>query len=424
MVAAYDQLLAQGLVESRASAASSCARRWAMASGPRAVAAAPRSAGADQRHHAGSAACSSRPAPSPCRAWARCRSNGWIRPCSPARCAKVSAQLAAARCMASEPAGDSACGGRWRHGWWSTASPPAPADHHHRRHSTRWTSSPAPARPARSVLVDEPGWSVEYARLAALACACCRCRAAPEGPDLASDAAPRRGAAGSARPRLYVTVSVLHNLTGASLSLQSAQRCSSSPRRTTSPSSRTTPTPTWRRRTCRAWRAGRAGAHRLRLGLLQDPHAELAHRLYRRAGALGRPPDRHQAARHADHALDDGVGAGSLPGAWPADGTCRTRAAPAGRARRPLGGAGARPRLPLRRRAARPVRLGRHRRRHRAPRPGHARRRLADRAGRPVPRLAAPTDADAHQLRHHAGGALLARPAACSGCLRPFRDQA
>ena len=74
------------------------------------------------------------------------------------------------------------------------------------------------------VLVDEPGWSVEYARLAALGMRVLPVPRGEDGPDLAAmqrliEAQPMKQ-----RPRLYVTVSVLHNPTGASLSLQSAHR--------------------------------------------------------------------------------------------------------------------------------------------------------------------------------------------------------
>ena len=79
-------------------------------------------------------------------------------------------------------------------------------------------------KPGDSVLVDEPGWSVEYARLAALGMRGLPVPRGDDGPDLAVmqrliDAQPAQQ-----RPRLYVTVSVLHNPTGASLSLQLAHR--------------------------------------------------------------------------------------------------------------------------------------------------------------------------------------------------------
>ena len=75
-----------------------------------------------------------------------------------------------------------------------------------------------------SVLVDEPGWSVEYARLAALGLRVLPVPRGDDGPDLGVmqrliDAQPAPN-----KPRLYVTVSVLHNPTGASLSLQVAHR--------------------------------------------------------------------------------------------------------------------------------------------------------------------------------------------------------
>jgi DNA-binding transcriptional MocR family regulator len=75
-----------------------------------------------------------------------------------------------------------------------------------------------------SVLVDEPGWSVEYARLTALGLRMLPVPRGPEGPDLATMQRLIEAQPEAAKPRLYVTVSVLHNPTGASLSLQSAHR--------------------------------------------------------------------------------------------------------------------------------------------------------------------------------------------------------
>jgi DNA-binding transcriptional MocR family regulator len=79
-------------------------------------------------------------------------------------------------------------------------------------------------RAGDSVLVDEPGWSVEYARLAALGM---HVLPVPRGENGADVAAMRRlieAQKAAARPRLYITVSVLHNPTGATLSLQTAHR--------------------------------------------------------------------------------------------------------------------------------------------------------------------------------------------------------
>lgn len=70
------------------------------------------------------------------------------------------------------------------------------------------------------VLVDEPGWSVEYARLAALGLRVLPVPRSEDGPDLAV----MEQLIDAHHPRLYVTVSVLHNPTGASLSLGSAHR--------------------------------------------------------------------------------------------------------------------------------------------------------------------------------------------------------
>jgi DNA-binding transcriptional MocR family regulator len=79
-------------------------------------------------------------------------------------------------------------------------------------------------RAGDSVLVDEPGWSVEYARLAALGMRVLPVPRGESGPDVASMRRLIEAQKPAARPRLYVTVSVLHNPTGASLSLQSAHR--------------------------------------------------------------------------------------------------------------------------------------------------------------------------------------------------------
>ncbi len=73
------------------------------------------------------------------------------------------------------------------------------------------------AAPGDTVLVDEPGWAVEYARLTRMGLRLLpvpRGHAEGGGPDLAVMAALLR----EHRPRFYVTVSVLHNPTGVSLS--------------------------------------------------------------------------------------------------------------------------------------------------------------------------------------------------------------
>jgi DNA-binding transcriptional MocR family regulator len=75
-------------------------------------------------------------------------------------------------------------------------------------------------RAGDSVLVDEPGWAVEYARLAALGMRLLPVPRGEEGPDLEV----MQRLIEAHRPRLYVTVSVLHNPTGASLSLRRAHQ--------------------------------------------------------------------------------------------------------------------------------------------------------------------------------------------------------
>ena len=79
-------------------------------------------------------------------------------------------------------------------------------------------------RPGDTVLVDEPGWSVEYARLAALGLRMLPVPRGADGPDLDTLQRLVEAQKPADRPRLYVTVSVLHNPTGASISLAHAHR--------------------------------------------------------------------------------------------------------------------------------------------------------------------------------------------------------
>jgi DNA-binding transcriptional MocR family regulator len=75
-------------------------------------------------------------------------------------------------------------------------------------------------QPGDSVLVDEPGWAVEFARLSRLGVRLLPVPRGPQGPDLAVMQALLK----AHKPRLYVTVSVLHNPTGCSLSLAAAHQ--------------------------------------------------------------------------------------------------------------------------------------------------------------------------------------------------------
>jgi len=79
-------------------------------------------------------------------------------------------------------------------------------------------------RAGDSVLVDEPGWSVEYARLAALGMHVLPVPRGRDGPDVAAMRRLIEAQPAGNRPRLYVTVSVLHNPTGASLGLHAAHQ--------------------------------------------------------------------------------------------------------------------------------------------------------------------------------------------------------
>jgi len=69
-------------------------------------------------------------------------------------------------------------------------------------------------QPGDAVLVDEPGWAVEFARLTRMGM---RLLPVPRGRDGGPDLEVMAALLREHRPRLYVTVSVLHNPTGVSL---------------------------------------------------------------------------------------------------------------------------------------------------------------------------------------------------------------
>ena len=73
-------------------------------------------------------------------------------------------------------------------------------------------------RPGDPVMVEEPGWTVEFARLASLGMRVLPVPRGPDGPDLAV----MQRYCESCSPKIYVSVSVLHNPTGYSLSPASA----------------------------------------------------------------------------------------------------------------------------------------------------------------------------------------------------------
>jgi DNA-binding transcriptional MocR family regulator len=76
--------------------------------------------------------------------------------------------------------------------------------------------------PGDSVLVDEPGWPVEFARLALMGVRCIPVPRAHDGPDRAVMRRILDSWRGDDKPRAYVTVSVLHNPTGSSITLAAA----------------------------------------------------------------------------------------------------------------------------------------------------------------------------------------------------------
>jgi DNA-binding transcriptional MocR family regulator len=75
-------------------------------------------------------------------------------------------------------------------------------------------------QPGDAVLVDDPGWAIEYARLTQAGMRLLPVPRGADGPDLAV----MQRLVEQHRPRMYVTVSVLHNPTGNSLSLAQAHQ--------------------------------------------------------------------------------------------------------------------------------------------------------------------------------------------------------
>ncbi|RQO55893.1 PLP-dependent aminotransferase family protein [Paucibacter sp. KBW04] len=75
-------------------------------------------------------------------------------------------------------------------------------------------------QPGDAVLVDDPGWAIEFARLSQAGMRLLPVPRGAEGPDLAVMAQLIE----QHRPKMYVTVSVLHNPTGNSLSLANAHQ--------------------------------------------------------------------------------------------------------------------------------------------------------------------------------------------------------
>lgn len=75
-------------------------------------------------------------------------------------------------------------------------------------------------QPGDAVLVDDPGWAMEFARLGRMGMRLLPVPRDANGPDLER----MQALLAEHRPRVYVTVSVLHNPTGHSLSLATAHR--------------------------------------------------------------------------------------------------------------------------------------------------------------------------------------------------------
>ena len=278
-------------------------------------------------------------------------------------------------------------------------------------------------RAGDSVLVDEPGWAVEYARLAALGMRLLPVPRGESGPDLAV----MQQLIDAHQPRLYVTVSVLHNPTGASLSLQRAHQLLQLAEKNDlhivedDTYAHLAPAHLPRlaaldglRRTFYISGFSKILAPNWRVGYLAAPlpwvdrlvDTKLLSTLTTPAlteRALAHCLEQGLLRRHTERVMQ------RLDKARARGRACRTK-----------------PRLRLRRTATRTFRLGRYRRGHRAHCRSHARPGLADRAGRTVPCRAPADHADAHQLRDDDRFGVLARAAAHmqSHFAAPSRTQA
>ena len=277
--------------------------------------------------------------------------------------------------------------------------------HHGRRDPCAGHRQPHPAAPGRPR--DGRGAGLGGGVRAARrrwACACCRCRADPTGRDL--DVMARYCEVH--QPKLYVSVSVFHNPTGYCLSPGSAHRVLQLANQhdfhivEDDTYSHIAPEHATRlcaldglQRTIHVSGFAKILAPNWRVGFLAAP------------SVVDRTFARHQAARDADHARLAGKGAGLCI----EQGQLRRHAE---RIKTRLDAARSRSvKLALnagctfRRRAGRAVRVGRHRRGHRRAGAAHARRRLSARARRAVPCAAQALHADAHQLRDDAGRGVL-----------------
>ena len=237
-------------------------------------------------------------------------------------------------------------------------------------------------RPGDPVMVEEPGWAVEFARLTALGMRLLPVPRRADGPDL--DVMARYCEVH--QPKLYVSVSVFHNPTGYCLSPGSAHRvlqlANQHDFHIVEDDTYSHIAPEHATRLC--------ALDGLQRTIYVSGFAKILAPNWR-VGFLAAPPSLVERLldtkllAHADHAGAAGEGAGAVHRAGPAAPPRRAHPHPAGRGAQPQREAGAGRGLPLRRRAGGPVRLGRHRRRHRRAGAAHAGRGLPAGAGRAVP---------------------------------------
>ncbi len=261
-------------------------------------------------------------------------------------------------------------------------------------------------RPGDPVMVEEPGWAVEFARLTALGMRLLPVPRRADGPDLEVMAKYCK----VHKPKLYVSVSVFHNPTSYCLSPGSAHRILQLANQhdfhivEDDTYSHLAPEHATRmcaldglQRTIHVSGFAKILAPNWRIGFMAAPPQLVEQLLDTKLLATLTTPallekalalcmEQGQLRRHAELRIRTRAG---LPGPQPQR---EARAAS---------------RLPLRCGAGRPVRLGGHRCRHRRALAAHAGRGLPARARGAVPCRTHAQHADAHQLRDHAGSDLL-----------------
>ena len=214
--------------------------------------------------------------------------------------------------MATRPATTGTAPGAFRKSWWASMCRRAPEQIITTIGATHALDivSRTLLRAGDPVMVEEPGWAIEFARLESLGMRILPVPRRADGPDLEVMAKYCQAGEGH-KPKLFVSVSVLHNPTGYSLTPGSAHRVLQlgQPARLPHRRGRHLQPPGAGSRdaaVCARWPL----AHHLRERFRQDSGAQLAHRLSGRATCALWSPAGNQAAGHPHDAGPVRAGAG------------------------------------------------------------------------------------------------------------------